>query len=32
VAGLFLLLFYVVLVLGGAWLVIAAAKWLWQHS
>ena len=32
VVGLFLMLFYVVLVLGGLWLVVAAVKWMWQHS
>jgi cytoskeletal protein RodZ len=31
IIGLFLMLFYVVLVLGGVWLVIAAVKWMLRH-
>ena len=31
VVGLFLMLFYVALVLGGLWLVVTAVKWMWQH-
>jgi hypothetical protein len=32
VVGLFLMLFYTALVVGVLWLVVAAAKWMSQHS
>jgi hypothetical protein len=32
VGGALLLLFYLVLVLGGLWLLVAVVKWMWEHS